>query len=231
MQRLSDAPEARRRHELDDGRPTSAVEVGTLRAIGTVRTLRSGEMLFLQGERGGRLAVIEHGLIKATAADERGRAVLLGIRGPGDLVGESDAFDASARCASAVALGPATVRIIAARDVTHLVTLSPELGVRLSEALVERVRESIAHRLLAAHPVQVRLASCLLHLADRFGEPVDGVVHLRLPLTQDDLAALVDSSRDAVAKTLTHWRRLGLVETGRRRISILDPEGLAVHRC
>ena len=55
----------------------------------------------------------------------------------------------------------------------------------------------------------------------------DCSIDISLPFTQDDLAGTVSASRDAVARPLKDWRALGLITTGRRRITLVDPAGLS----
>ena len=66
----------------------------------------------------------------------------------------------------------------------------------------------------------------MIELADRFGEPDDGRIEIALPLSQEELAAWAGASREAVSKALQLLRSLGIVETGRRRITVLDIDAL-----
>jgi len=49
---------------------------------------------------------------------------------------------------------------------------------------------------------------------------------LDIALTQEELASLVTSSRESVVRALSALRTRGLIETGRRQITIRDLEGL-----
>jgi CRP/FNR family transcriptional regulator, cyclic AMP receptor protein len=51
-------------------------------------------------------------------------------------------------------------------------------------------------------------------------------VDLDIPLTQAELASLIATSRDSLVRALTSLRSRGLVATARRRITILDLDGL-----
>ena len=51
-------------------------------------------------------------------------------------------------------------------------------------------------------------------------------IEIALPLSQEELAAWTGSSREAVSKALQLLRSLDIVETGRRRITVLDPDAL-----
>ena len=50
------------------------------------------------------------------------------------------------------------------------------------------------------------------------------VIDLRI--SQEELAGWTGSSREAVAKALHTLRELNLVATERRRLTVVDPEGL-----
>jgi CRP-like cAMP-binding protein len=67
----------------------------------------------------------------------------------------------------------------------------------------------------------------LLRLAERFGRPeAGGSVRIELPLSQDDLAGLVLTTRRTVGRVLELWRQRGWVRTGRRYVVLLDPAAL-----
>ena len=53
-----------------------------------------------------------------------------------------------------------------------------------------------------------------------------GTGRIALPLSQEELAAWTGASREAVSKALQLFRSLHIVETGRRHITVLDPEAL-----
>jgi CRP/FNR family transcriptional regulator, cyclic AMP receptor protein len=75
-----------------------------------------------------------------------------------------------------------------------------------------------------------RLAQLLLDLAEKYGEPAGPgqALVLTLPLSQDELASLVSTSRATVTRALHDWRQRGLIQTRTRRITITDPA--ALHR-
>jgi CRP/FNR family transcriptional regulator, cyclic AMP receptor protein len=50
-----------------------------------------------------------------------------------------------------------------------------------------------------------------------------------LPLSQEEVASWVGASREAVSKALQLLRALQIVETGRRRVTVLDRDALRQH--
>ena len=65
-----------------------------------------------------------------------------------------------------------------------------------------------------------------MELADRHGEPAADGIAITLPISQEELAGWAGASREAAAKALQTLRELGLIRTERRRIVVLDEEGL-----
>ncbi|MGF1598162.1 MAG: helix-turn-helix domain-containing protein [Acidimicrobiales bacterium] len=68
-----------------------------------------------------------------------------------------------------------------------------------------------------------QLCGRLLELVRGLPVEPDGSVELQPSLTQQEMADWLGVSRDAVVIALQRLRRNGLVETGRRRIRIVDP--------
>jgi CRP-like cAMP-binding protein len=105
---------------------------------------------------------------------------------------------------------------------------NPEFAIRLFSSLSERLRqsdeviESLLHR-----EVSIRLATLLINLGDRFGEEDGKGLLVDVRLTHQDLANMIASTREAVSKVMSEFQRGGIIETGNRRIAILDRGALA----
>ena len=67
-----------------------------------------------------------------------------------------------------------------------------------------------------------RVATRLLELTERFGEPVAGGICVELPLVQEDLARWCGASRESTVKALRTLRDLGVVTTARRTVTVHD---------
>jgi CRP/FNR family transcriptional regulator, cyclic AMP receptor protein len=71
--------------------------------------------------------------------------------------------------------------------------------------------------------IRPRLAVSLLELAERFGEPTEGGVAIRVHLIHQTLADMAVSSRVGVSKEMARFRREGLIAPrGKGRIVLLD---------
>jgi CRP-like cAMP-binding protein len=71
-----------------------------------------------------------------------------------------------------------------------------------------------------------RIATRLVELCERHGDPTDGAIEIRLPITQADLGSWTATSRAGVTSALRTMRELGWIKTERRRLIVLDLESL-----
>lgn len=195
------------------------------------RRFRRGALLIQEGGTGEEVFALLSGRVKVTGTTRDGREVIVRFAGPGELLGELAVIDGQPRLASVEAIDPIEAMAISGRDFRALLESRPGISVALLRSLARRFRGADRARVeFAASQTLSRVAARLLELIERYGEPSgDGAVTIDLPLSQEELAGWTASSREAVAKALQTLRRLGVVSTERRRITVLDPDSLRDH--
>jgi len=197
-----------------------------LRREGHTRKFQRGHALFTEGDRAERVFLIERGWVTVTCTAPGGREIVLGLRGPGDMLSELSALDGEPRSATAVTLSEVEAIVVSGSTLMRAlddVTASREL-IRM---LAARLRDADRKRLeFAALDTLGRVAWRLLELSERFGHESEEGISIELPLSQEQLAAWCGASRESTVKALTSLRGLGYITTGRRRVVIRDLEGL-----
>lgn len=193
------------------------------------RTYRRGATLFLEGDSASEVLLVTRGHLKITVSSHDGREVLLEIRGSGDVVGEMALIDNSPRSASARALTtPTDVLVLSVRDFRELVDTDQSFTRSLLDEMVRKVRDASFHQLeLALDDVAGRVARRLLDLDQRFGRLRAGIVRVKSPITQQEIADWAGVSRQAVVKELSALRDQGIVETKGSVMTILDRDCLS----
>ena len=79
----------------------------------------------------------------------------------------------------------------------------------------------------AVYPAHVRLARLLVEIAEVCGRPTaDGGVEIGVPLSQPELATMIAIAQATVQKAIQELRGRGLISTGYRRLTILDPAAM-----
>ena len=204
--------------------PEDAAE---LRSRAGRRTFDAGRALMHELQLGQELMIILSGVLKVTSTTADGKEVVLGFRGPGELIGEMAALDEEPRIGSVIAMEDGEALVLAAGEFRALVERRPGLAFELLRTVIRRFRDSDLMRVeFAAAPTLARVAARLLELAESYGHATpDGVV-IDLPISQEELAGWTGSSREAVAKALRSLRELDLVATDRRRITVKNLDGL-----
>jgi CRP-like cAMP-binding protein len=198
-----------------------------LEQLGRRASFPAGTVLMHEGLTGEGVLVLLDGVVKATCTTSDGREAILAFRGPGDLIGELALIDERPHSSTVVAVEPVEALVIPSRDFRRFLEQRPAAAVALSRMVVDRFRDT-DRRLVeySTSDALGRVAARLLELGETYGEPSDRGVEIALHLSQEELAGWAGCSVKAVVNALQTLRRLNLVETGRRRITILDPEGL-----
>lgn len=201
---------------------------GALLGLGGERRYFRGEHLMHQGEPGDeKVLVLLEGHVKATFVDREGREIVLSFRGPGDVLGELSLGRDELRSSNVLAIEPVRARAIATRRFRAFLQRNPTAALTLIDVLGRRFRDANRARVqFAAADTLGRVAARLVELCERYGSEVGNGVEIQLPITQADLGSWTASSRASVAEALRTMRDLGWIETGRRRITVLDPAAL-----
>lgn len=169
------------------------------------------------------MLIVRSGQAKVTVPDRDGREVILGFRGPGELLGELSAVDGATRSASATALEPLVALGLPGDTFGRLLDHRPAVARALLHVLAVRLREADGQRMeFAAYDVPGRVARRLVELAGRFGTDCADGVEITLGLSQEELAGWTGCSREGVSKALATLRGLGWIDTRRRRIVVRD---------
>ncbi|HWC84942.1 MAG TPA: Crp/Fnr family transcriptional regulator [Solirubrobacteraceae bacterium] len=200
-------------------------------AKGRVRRWEAGEMLVRRGDRADSALVLLAGLVKIHTSVQ-GAEVLLGLSGPGDLLGEATAaFHAAVRSASVTALGPVEGVVIPVASLRAFLADHPRATLALLDLALTRLYVADARRMeFATSESLARVAGRLVELAERFGvRRANGSIDVALPINQEELASWSASSRESTARALRTLRGLKLIETSRRGMIVLDLEGLRSH--
>jgi CRP/FNR family cyclic AMP-dependent transcriptional regulator len=204
-------------------------EADALRTAGARRTYGANVTLLHQSDEAGQVVVLLRGRAKVGVI-EAGREAIFGVVGPGELVGELAAIENSPRSTTVTTLEPVDALVVPRSDFLAVLDRHPRIALVILRMVARRLRYADAQRAeFATLDVAGRLAQRLLELCERFGTPQERGIEVRLPLSQEELANWVGASREAVSKAFLLLRTLDVVETGRRRVTVLDVEALRRH--
>jgi CRP-like cAMP-binding protein len=209
-----------RQHQLL--RDLDAGALSVLAAEARVRRYDAGEVIFHEGEPGTTCYFLLEGHVRVYGVDAEGHELAINLLRPGEIFGEMALFENLPRSASVAAIDPVEVVELDQDALMRCLRQSPALAFSLLQALSERLRSTtVEAERLARLPVPERLLLRLQRLAQLSGRAVAGGVQVHPPLTQQELAALVGTSRESVNRALVRLRQEGKLRTEGGWITLL----------
>lgn len=192
------------------------------------RKFARGETVVREGDPADSLHLVESGMLVVRVGTESGEYAALNILGPGHYFGELSLLGATRRTRSAdvVALEPAQTLALSAATFDVLRAEHPAAQ-ELLLALLSRRVEELSSRLVEAmrENLDRRVYRRLAELTSAYAEHSDGPVSV--PLTQELIAQLAGGTRPSVNQVLQRLVAQGIIELGRGRVTVVQPEALA----
>ncbi len=186
-----------------------------------------GAIIFEQGDPGSTLYIVHRGQVKISLPSAEGRDVTLAILGADEFFGELSLMDELPRSARATALVETEVVLLSRAQFLAVLGRYPQISRHVLAVLSLRLRhtndliEDIVMRDLPA-----RVARRLVALADQHGVIVGNHMEVPIPLTQEELAALVGVTRETLNKVLRAYLIKGWISFEGRHLLIHQPQAL-----
>ncbi|MBV9952477.1 MAG: Crp/Fnr family transcriptional regulator, partial [Acidimicrobiia bacterium] len=173
-----------------------------LRAGRTTRH-QPGETVLREGGPSTSVVFVMAGTVKLVKSASSGRAVVLELRGPGEVMGDLGVIDGEPRSASAVALDRVELVVLPAAAFLELTRSRPGIAQAMIATLVRRLREASGRQLeLGSTDVVGRVCARLAQLCTSHGQATDDGVLLDRAISQQELADWCGSSRDSIVRAL-----------------------------
>jgi CRP/FNR family transcriptional regulator len=204
----------------------SQSELERIAQVAIPRSFPHDTRVFHEGDPGNACYIISTGSCRVTREHSDGRAITLATLGPGAIFGELAMFDGETRSASVETTEDTELLALPANDVRALIRQHPEMGEKLVVALTRRLRaanERISRQ--SFQTVPSRVAGVLNQLLAEEGTTGQGT-GVTIRLRQSDLAQLAGTSRESVSRFLATLERAGVVQVGRARVTVMEPERL-----
>lgn len=205
----------------------NAAELAQVDARCRVRAFQSGDAVYHTGEDASRMYVVATGAVKVLRPAADGRHTMLDLCGPGDFLGAVPALGQRTYSDSAWAITATCLLGFDAGEFSTILQEFPPVALATLQGVSRRLsaaQESV--HLLSGAPLEQRLAAMMLLLLEKVGGPWEGGILLRVPLTREDIAAMVGATAESVSRIFSVWRKSGIIESGRRWIAVHDESAL-----
>lgn len=219
----------------ENGQPRAAPCISPLHAIpgfdliSHSKNYPKGAVLFIEGTVARRVYVLCSGRVKLSLTSAEGKNLIVRIVRPGGLFGIHAALTGHPYEATAETLAPCRLDFVSRKDLLALLDRQKSFGLSLAIATSKELTEFIeqARVLLLSVSAGEKLARLLLRFGDEFGENTANGIHLQTMLTHEEIAQMVNASRETVTRSLNMLQRKHIVRAKNGDLLIRNRAALA----
>jgi len=191
-------------------------------AVTVERHYERGDIIILEGDRGGALYFVRSGLIKVFKSSPGGKEQVLRLIEAGRTFNDVPALDAGPNPASAAALESSVVYATGGAELRRLIVERPGVALATVQALAGALRHLITLvEDLSFRHVTARVAKILIEQdASAVASGASGKAVHRL--TQQEMAAMAGTAREMVGRALKELEATGAIRIQRGRITVVN---------
>jgi len=174
---------------------------------------------------------VHSGQVKLTRSASNGHEVVVGVRGPGELLGVREILSALPYQVSVETLEPSILCAVPREAFLDAVRDCPELAMRLLGQLAKDYLLAEEQLVARTHlSVRARIARLLLALAEGRRLADRARAAREVSMGREEMALLIGTTRETLSRSLSQFAGRGAVELKNGKVRVLDPsilEGLA----
>lgn len=185
---------------------------------------KKGEQIMSEFEQGEGIFFVHSGIVKLTKQDEHGNEMIVCIKKKGDIFAEACLFNDEINYpATGVMVQEGEVYFLRTEELENELMASPQMAVQMIRYMSTQLRDFTSiMRDIALLDVYTKTVKTLERLAGQFGESHCNRVYIEIPLTVQEFASLIGTSRESVSRVFSKLRKDGLIDIKSKKIVILD---------
>ncbi|BDA85411.1 CarD family transcriptional regulator [Aureimonas sp. SA4125] len=207
---------------------TSDADLDALLGSATSRRVPRGEAVFEQGASATHFYLLLHGRLKVMQVTADGQQIIVRVVHPGDLFGFARALQRIDYPGTAIAAAESIVLVWATEMWPVFVEQNPALAIGAMQTIGQRLEEAHTRiREMSTEEVERRVAHAVLRLIKQAGKTEENGIRIDFQISRQDIAEMTGTTLHTVSRIFSAWEGKGLVEGGRQKLLVLDPEGLS----
>lgn len=175
----------------------------------TERRVERREVIIKRGESDAGLGFLIEGRLQAVNFTLDGKEVGADFIGDGDFFGELSVIDGSPAPEYIIAVAPSRVVFLDRDQARELMFSTPRGAEAVATRLAQRLRRAASHRALLALPSSFQRVCAQLALLAQASAKGDVVISM--PPTHQEIAIMVNTSRETVTRTLQFLQGMKVV--------------------
>lgn len=180
-------------------------------------------VIYDQDEGSGYVYVVEEGRVRLVYLAQDGSEHILMFALRGGIFGELECMEKISSLVRAETLTDCSIYKIPEAGFMEAMSADPELTLFIARELAHKLHVISAGFIsISVDETKNRVARILLSTADIFGHEENGNIRIDLPITQQEIANLVNSTRLTVGNILRDFAALGLIKKQDTHFFLLD---------
>jgi CRP/FNR family transcriptional regulator len=174
-----------------------------------------GAILFVEGQAPRGIFVLCKGRVKLSICSAEGKTLILKLAEDGEVLGLSASVSGKPYEVTAETIDPCQINFVKREDLRCFLKMHTEACMRVVEQLSEKYNMACREirSLSLSHSAVERLAKLLLEWAVKNGEGARQEPRIKLALTQEEIAQMIGTSRETVARLFTDLKKQEIVQT------------------
>ena len=205
--------------------------IEALRGLDTIKYTASfpkGALLFFEGQSPRGVFIMCTGRVKLSTTSGEGKALITQIASEGDLIGLSATMSGKPYEVTAESLEPCTVNVVRRDDFLRFMTEHPEACLKVAQHLANDYHATFekARTLGLSSSAAEKLARLMLDWVERDGKPNQQGIQLKLTLTHEEIAQMINTSRETVTRLLSSFKTANIIQIKGATLLVRDTQAL-----
>ena len=190
---------------------------------GEVTTFEKGESVYLEGSRSNKIYLILKGTVKCHTMDEDGKELITSLYRADDFLGFTSFINNIPYQESATAIEDLELAGISKEDLKTILEKNHSISLELMELLTNDITEIKAQLLQMAYSsVRKKTAQTLLQFAEIMNTKAEDPIKI----SRNDLASVAGIATESLIRTLSGFKKEGLIDVEGRNIRIKELKAL-----
>jgi DNA-binding response OmpR family regulator len=186
---------------------------------GEIIKCKKGEYVYRDGDHSNKIYLILKGVVKSHKMDESGKELITRLHKADDFLGFTSLNDTIPYEESATAVESTELAGISKRELKELLNKSRNVSLELMNVLTDNLAEVKDQLLQMAYSsVRKKTAQTIL----QFAKVLNKKEAESIKISRNDLAAVAGIATESLIRTLSGFKKEGLIEIEGRNICILD---------
>ncbi|HET8854678.1 MAG TPA: Crp/Fnr family transcriptional regulator, partial [Salinimicrobium sp.] len=223
LNKLRETEQKKPQSDTRDKKISSLDELRAVMKNYDLQTFRPGETIYEEGKQGNYFFLVERGVVKSHRMDQYGKELITSIYKEGDFFGDTSFNKPAAYEEYATAMEDTKIYAVTKEELKEILIRNNRITLDLIEVLGENI-SGIKEQLLEMAYGSVRKKAARTILL--FSQKIRRYPTQSIRISRSDLAGVAGMASESLIRTLSDFKKEGLIAIEGRNIRILDLEAL-----